>query len=128
MQPASGRAFTLKLLGALLVIAQGSCIDRSSVRLAPTAALPCPAWVEFPADGHSNEDSIYLGCTNAQNLRNMVANPDDLAQGRALGPASGERETLGVERYNQGKINASKSAPSASPTIIMPNSDTETPQ
>ena len=127
MQPSSARAFTLRLLGSLLLIAQGACIDRSSVRVAPTAALPCPAWVEFPADGHSNEDSIYLGCTNAQNLRNMIANPGDLARGRTLGPASGEREALGVDRYNQGKVSAPKGAPSAAPTIIMPNSDSETP-
>jgi type IV pilus biogenesis protein CpaD/CtpE len=113
-------------LGSLLCIAPAACIDRSSVRVAPTAALPCPAWVEFPADGHSNEDSIYLGCTNAQNLRNMVANPGDLARGSTLGPASGGRETLGVERYDQGKINAPKSAPNAAPTIIMPNSDSGT--
>jgi type IV pilus biogenesis protein CpaD/CtpE len=127
MRSSLGRAYTLRLLSALLLIAQVACIDRSGLRVAPTAALPCPAWVEFPADGHSNEDSIYLGCTNAENLHNMVADPGDLAQGRALGPASGERETLGVDRYNHGRINASKSAPSASPTIIMPNSDSEMP-
>jgi len=128
MHQTFGCAFTLRLLVSLLVIAQAACIDRSSVRVAPTAALPCPAWVEFPADGHSNEDSVYLGCTEAQNLRHMVANPGDLGEGRTLGPASGEREALGVDRYNQGKIDASKSAPNAAPTIIMPNSDTETPQ
>jgi hypothetical protein len=50
----------------------------------------------------------------------MLALPEDLQHGRALGPASGERESLGVERYNEGKASADKNAGSASPTIIMP--------
>ncbi len=125
MPTPSGRTFTWRILGLLFLVAPVACVDRSSVRVAPTAALPCPPWVEFPADGNSNEDSVYLGCTNAQNLRNMMADLDDLARGRTLGPASGARETLGVERYEQGKIDALKAPPSAAPTIIMPNSGSE---
>ncbi len=114
-------AFTARLASFILLLAQGGCIDRSGVRTAPTAGLPCPPWVEFPADAHSNADSEYLGCANAVNLHNMLASPGDLARGRTLGPASGERETLGVDRYNEGKSNAPKNTASAAPTVITPN-------
>jgi pilus assembly protein CpaD len=40
-----------------------------------------------------------LGCANAVNLGLMVANPNDLAQGRPIGPADGEAMALGVQRY-----------------------------
>jgi type IV pilus biogenesis protein CpaD/CtpE len=103
-----------------LLSALAACADRSSVRVAPTPAMPCPAWVEFPADAHSNGDSPYLGCVNAVNLGNMLVDPADLARGRPLGPASGTREALGVGLYDKGKINAPKSSAGATPTIIMP--------
>jgi type IV pilus biogenesis protein CpaD/CtpE len=115
------RGFVIKLVWPLLLLASAGCIDRGIVRLAPTAGVPCPPWVE-------SADPVYLGCTNEANLRNMLANPDDLAQGRTLGPASGERETLGVDRYNKGKSNAPKNTGSAAPTVIMPNSGGEADQ
>jgi type IV pilus biogenesis protein CpaD/CtpE len=96
-------------------------VQALAVARAPSAAEPaCPQWVEFPADSLRNRDLAYLGCANLANLRNMLALPEDLQHGRALGPASGERESLGVERYNEGKASADKNAGSASPTIIMP--------
>jgi len=113
---------------AVLLAAMAGCIDRGGVHVTPTAALPCPPWVEFPADGHSNEDSIYLGCVNAVNLSSMIERPEDLARGRPVGPASGERETLGVELYDQGKTVAPKNTGSAAPTIVMPTASGDAPQ
>lgn len=107
--------------GLILFVALAGCAaDRSGVQVAPTAARPCPPWVEFPADTHSNEDSIYLGCTNARNLRSMVENPEDLDHGRTLGPANGEREILGMDAYTQGAAKTPKSAGSAAPAIVLP--------
>jgi len=113
--------FLIRLAGCILLLAQAGCVDRGAARVAPQAALACPPWVEFPADADSNADSVYLGCVNRVNLSNMLQNPDDLARGRKLGPASGARESLGVERYNHGKSSAPTSAGSAAPTVIMPN-------
>lgn len=72
----------------------------------PTAENPCPPWVEFPTNRHSNAEPAYLGCSNAVNLRAMVADPADLERGRPLGPANGIRATLGVENYELGKVKA----------------------
>ena len=122
------RPFTTILGLAVLLVALAGCIDRSGVHSTPTAALPCPPWVEFPTDAHSNEDSIYLGCVNEVNLSYMLVSPEDLARGRPLGPASGARESLGVDLYNQGKTNPTKNSGSAAPTILIPAAGGTAPQ
>jgi len=45
-----------------------------------------------------------LGCSNAYNLGQMIADPRDLVGGRTFGFASGEREALGVRRHGEGTI------------------------
>jgi type IV pilus biogenesis protein CpaD/CtpE len=104
---------------ALLVGVAGCTADRGGVQIAPTAARPCPPWVEFPADTHDNGDSTYLGCVNAANLKNMVDDPNDLDHGRALGPANGEREILGMDAYSHGKNKTAGPGPAA-PAIVIP--------
>ena len=91
------------ILGGGILLAEAGCTNPASLPV-PTAAQPCPPWVLFPPDRYSNADSPYLGCTVAVNLRATAANPTDLARGRPLGPADGQRETLAVENYQQGKI------------------------
>jgi type IV pilus biogenesis protein CpaD/CtpE len=120
MHRANDKSISGVLGCAALLSLLTACADRSSVRVAPTAAMPCPPWVEFPADAHSNGDSPYLGCVNAVNLGNMLVDSTDLTRGRPLGPASGAREALGIDLYDKGKINAPKSSGGAAPTIIMP--------
>ena len=120
-------SFLLALVWVMVLPGESGCVDRRSVRAAPTAALPCPPWAEYPANPYDNDNSMYLGCTNAVNRNNMVETPDDLVRGRPLGPASGERESRAVDLYNQGKTNAAKSAGSPTPTIIMPSSGSATP-
>ncbi len=63
----------------------------------------CPPWAG-PSAGHSNGSSVYLGCTNALNLKNMVADPIDLTTGKVLGFGDGAREALAVEAYKQGRV------------------------
>jgi type IV pilus biogenesis protein CpaD/CtpE len=80
----------------------------------------CPPWVEYPVDRHSNAGSPYLGCTNANNLQTMLDAPGDIDHGRALGPANGERETIGVENYQQGKIKDFENANAPQPVFFAP--------
>ncbi|MEJ0062569.1 MAG: CpaD family pilus assembly lipoprotein [Alphaproteobacteria bacterium] len=81
-----------------------------------TEARPCPPWAAVPAFRHGNADAPYLGCANHVNLANMLESPSDLDQGRPLGFADGERETVVLKDYDQNKstgfkeTNAPKSA------------------
>jgi type IV pilus biogenesis protein CpaD/CtpE len=86
-----------------LALAEAGCTDPSALPV-PTAAQPCPPWVLYPANPYSNANSPYLGCTVAVNMRANAERPADLDRGRPLGPADGQRETLAVETYQQGKI------------------------
>jgi type IV pilus biogenesis protein CpaD/CtpE len=104
------------LLAIGVALAQAGCTDPASLPV-PTAARPCPPYVLFPASRYSNADSPYLGCTVAVNLRANAERPADLDHGRPLGPADGQRETLAVENYQQGKI---KAFPAGSSTTIAP--------
>ena len=62
----------------------------------------------------------------AGNLRNMVDDPNDLDQGRPLGPADGARETSGRAAYEQGQVKASASTGTlARPRLrLMPGATT----
>ncbi len=106
------------------VFALSACSRGATETPALSLARPCPQWVEYPADDHSNAGSPFLGCTNAANLENMLDRPGDLDHGRELGAASGERETLGVGAYEQGLIKAfpDENASQAKPTLEMPGS------
>lgn len=82
---------------------------------------PCPAWVNYPKDDHINEGSPYLGCTNRANLEQMLDDKQDVAAGRTLAPANGERESNAVKAYEEGKTKtptAGSSTPGAA--ILIP--------
>lgn len=65
------------------------------------AVLPpdCPGYNSPIVLDYEWRPGTKLGCANAINLGLMVANPNDLAQGRPIGPADGEASALGVQRY-----------------------------
>jgi hypothetical protein len=102
--PRRRRSTIATMLGVGMISLASGCTAQPPPPTVSTAAQPCPQWVEFPLDKHSGEDSPYLGCTVDFNLRAMVANPDDLEHGRALGPADGDVQSRAVEAYRQGKI------------------------
>ena len=91
----------LSVCAALIV--PGCSVERAS-RPVQTTGQSCPQWTDFPADHHGNADSPYLGCSAAANLQATVANQADIEHGRPTGPANGERQTLAVESYQEGKI------------------------
>jgi type IV pilus biogenesis protein CpaD/CtpE len=105
------------VLPVALVLA--GCASRAGVQTAPTARFPCPPWVEFPADIHSNDESPYLGCFNAVNLINSVDNPKDLARGRALAPAEGERESKAVDAY-EARVKPASGGQSGGAAFVLP--------
>jgi pilus assembly protein CpaD len=65
------------------------------------AVLPpdCPGYNTPTELDFEWRPNTKLGCANAINLGLMVANPNDLAQGRPVGPGDGEALALGVQRY-----------------------------
>jgi len=65
------------------------------------AVLPpdCPGYNTPITLDYEWRPMTRLGCANAVNLGLMVANPNDLAQGRPISPADGEAMALGVQRY-----------------------------
>lgn len=103
----------------IAVLGLSGCSSASDV---PSLAMTrtCPQWVDFPVDDHSNAGSPYLGCTNANNLQTMIATPSDLEHGRKLGDADGERATVGVEAYQQGKIKGFSNANAPQPVFFAP--------
>jgi type IV pilus biogenesis protein CpaD/CtpE len=110
-------------LAGAVMIALAGCARTDDAPPAPVVvgvADSCPPWTTYPLDHHSNAESPYLGCVNALNLRNMVADPHDLEEGRTLGAANGEQETLGVELYQRGRIPPFKESNAPRPTISMP--------
>jgi pilus assembly protein CpaD len=64
----------------------------------------CPDWSRRPEGDGRNLPLSNLGCANAVNLGLMVADPADLARGRALSPADGVREAEAVLRYRTDKV------------------------
>lgn len=66
--------------------------------------VPCPGYNEPIVLDFERRPILNPGCSNANNLGVMIANPADLAMGRALGPADGEASTLGIQRYRGGAV------------------------
>lgn len=65
---------------------------------------PCAPWVDYPVDNHSNRASPDLNCSNDVNLLRMVERPQDLDQGRPLGPANGGRQADAVKNYDKDQV------------------------
>jgi type IV pilus biogenesis protein CpaD/CtpE len=88
----------------------------------PVMASPCPAWVNYPGDLHSNDVSPYLGCVNQANLVQMLADKNDLKKGRTLAPASGAKQAKAVEDYQQGKVKLKSGGGGGAPPIVLQGS------
>jgi type IV pilus biogenesis protein CpaD/CtpE len=111
-------ARTSSLASSITVLLCG-CADANRPAPSPLADdQACPAWVQW--DLHSNAVTPDPGCLNRHNLAKTAAQPSDLKTGRAIGPADGARETLGVTAYEQGKVKPFSSEQSMGPTVIVP--------
>lgn len=78
--------------------------DDVVVEVARYIAVPpaCPDWSDASESNFNNAPSSNFGCASARNLSLMVADPRDLIQGRALGPAEAARLAKALEKYQQG--------------------------
>jgi type IV pilus biogenesis protein CpaD/CtpE len=91
----------LALAGACAIALAGCAVKEPPLSAAPQ---PCPPWVDYPVDNHSNRNSPYLGCSNDLNLLRMVERPTDLDQGRPLGPVNAGRQADAVKNYDKDQV------------------------
>lgn len=63
----------------------------------------CPDHSKPSEVNYTNTLPSNFGCADAHNLGVMVADPADLARGRAEGPQDGSQSVLGIQRYRTGK-------------------------
>ncbi len=90
---------------AAVVRAQGISVGPDTVVVSAESysarALNCPDWSKSPGYDPLNLPHSNLGCANARNIADMVADPRDLEVGRTPGPASGHLGASAVDRlYN----------------------------
>jgi len=82
----------------------GGCASEVPPLQMPKSSLNCPNWAED--NGHSNQPSSDFGCADAINLKLMVADPNDLTNGRTPGPAQGDAALAAYGRYQTGHVKA----------------------
>ena len=99
---------------ASLILVLSACVDLNAstprpdytIRVVPTAqgdvavAPPCPSYATELADPLDNQPMPQFGCASTQNLASMIENPDDLVQGRTLGPARAVTSVGAIRRYD----------------------------
>src|SRR5262245_15869651 len=72
------------------------------VVFAQTVALvvpDCPGYNQPITLDYEWRPESPFGCANAVNFARMVANPNDIAQGRALAPGDGTNNVMAIQRY-----------------------------
>jgi pilus biogenesis lipoprotein CpaD len=72
------------------------------VVFAQTVALvvpECPGYNQPITLDYEWRPESPVGCANAVNFARMVANPNDIAQGRVLAPGDGANNVMAIQRY-----------------------------
>jgi len=87
------------------------------------AVLPpdCPGYNQPIVLDYEWRPNTRLGCANAVNLGLMVANPNDLAQGRPIGPADAESNAIAIQRYRTDGTYPTADSPAAVPFRVVTN-------
>ena len=60
----------------------------------------CPSWSTATTDPYDNQPNPQFGCSQARNLALSVEQPEDLVQGRELGPERGVIAVGAIRRYD----------------------------
>jgi|GEM_PF-1470824 len=63
----------------------------------------CPDWSKEVRHNYSNSVHSNFGCADATNLGLMIANPEDVLEGRNPGAADGTYAAGAIERYRKGE-------------------------
>ena len=92
---------SIALVSAFALALGGCTVNEPPLSATPR---PCPPYVDYPVDNHSNRSSPYLGCSNDVNLLRMVERPQDLDQGRPLGPVNAGRQADAVKNYDKDQV------------------------
>lgn len=74
----------------------------------------CPDWRMSPTTTHSNTRHGNIGCASAVNLGLMVADPRDLVRGEGVISPDGERNSIVIRRYREGRDPTSSDSSSSS--------------
>ncbi len=109
------------VMGAMVVFTLSGCnTDKgldTRASMQNCAAMTGPG--AAPSSSRNDIAAPYFGCSNYANLRAMLDNPTDIDKGRPLGPANGARESVAVQRYQEGKSKAfGQSTPTTSTTLL----------
>jgi len=100
------------LIVALGCLSLGGCgitpAPDYAIKVMPTpdgsgyVAIPpeCPRWSDNDLNFFDNQPLPQFGCATTRNLALMVDRPEDLLQGRNLGPANGVTTAGSIVRYN----------------------------
>jgi hypothetical protein len=75
---------------------------------------PCPGWDDAVANPLDNKPIPQFGCATSRNLASMVDNPNDLVEGRTMGPSRGVLSVGSIRRYDNNQARG----------LIMPVSET----
>ncbi|MDX2027909.1 MAG: CpaD family pilus assembly lipoprotein [Alphaproteobacteria bacterium] len=101
-------AFGLLTLTGCVDIYEPTLKPDYTIRVMPTengmVATPpdCPSWSKDVANPFDNQPVPQFGCASARNLAIMVERPEDLVQGRELGPADAAISTNAMSNYRAG--------------------------
>ena len=68
----------------------------------------CPNWSNFDGDNERNTPGSHFGCSVDSSLGYMIANPKDLVEGQAIGPALGIPSIEAQRRYETNKVKTPK--------------------
>ncbi len=79
-------------------------VSRDRLVVLVTRAIVIPPDCAQPQPRSGERPQFALGCANTANLGLMIADPNDLRQGRPLGPADGDAATLSIQRYRRGEV------------------------
>jgi hypothetical protein len=115
---ASRGPLAIAILAAILLVAGSAHARKRAVPDPGNPAQPdCVAADYLPGKPLATTRPEF-GCWSQANLALMVADPAELVHGKPLGPASGRRESLGVETYQDGKLKTLPGQETAGPTVV----------